>query len=278
MSADYDEESPCATASPTSIRRACFISTYPEGRADVTKFPCDSRHQPVTTHLPCMPTPTLESRNPATGGVWRQYPVAVPEEVLAAVMRARAVQGDWAAQPLARRVHVLRRFHESLFDRRSEAAEALMRENGKPAAEALASEIAIVLDFARYYAAKAPVFLRAPWFRASPLAMKRKRVRIAHEPFGVIGVIAPWNYPLMLPAAIVLPALVTGNTVVLKPSELTPASGALLADLFAQAGLPDGVLTVLQGDGSTGAALCESAVDKIFFTGSVGTGRKVAMC
>jgi succinate-semialdehyde dehydrogenase/glutarate-semialdehyde dehydrogenase len=95
----------------------------------------------------------------------------------------------------------------------------------------------------------------------------------------VIGVISPWNYPLMLSAAILLPALVTGNAVLLKPSEFTPTSGALLGELFDEAGVPAGILTVIQGDGSTGAALCDAPLDKIFFTGSVGTGRKVAvMC
>jgi acyl-CoA reductase-like NAD-dependent aldehyde dehydrogenase len=224
-----------------------------------------------------MATRPVESRDPASGEVWKRYSSSSREEVFAAVSRARAVQKDWAAQPLALRVRALRRFHESLYDRRREVAESLTRENGKPAGEALGSEVAITLDFARYYADEAPGFLRAPWFSAGPLGMMRKRVRIAHEPIGVIGVISPWNYPLMLSAAIVLPALVTGNAVLLKPSEFTPTSGALLGELFGEAGIPGGVLTIVQGDGSTGAALCDAPVDKIFFTGSVGTGRKVAV-
>ena len=115
-------------------------------------------------------------------------------------------------------------------------AEALTRENGKPVAEAIGSEIAIALDFANYYAAHAPRFLRAPWFNAGQLAMKRKRIRIEREPFGVVGVISPWNYPFMLSAGVVIPALVTGNAVLLKPSEFTPESGELLASLFHEAG------------------------------------------
>jgi succinate-semialdehyde dehydrogenase/glutarate-semialdehyde dehydrogenase len=156
-------------------------------------------------------------------------------------------------------------------------AAALTRENGKPVAEAIGSEIAIALDFSNYYAREAPRFLRAPWHNAGSLAMKRKRVRVAHEPFGVVGVISPWNYPFMLSAGVVIPALVTGNAVLLKPSEFTPESGELLASLFHEAGVPHDVFAVIQGDGSTGAALCEAAVDKIFFTGSVQTGRRVAM-
>ena len=218
-----------------------------------------------------------ESRDPATGELLRRYPAATREQVFAAAAAARAAQGEWAAQPLAIRVRMLRRFHETLYDRRREIAGALTRENGKPAAEALASEVATVLDFARYYAEQAPGFLRAPWAGAWSLGMKRKRVRVVREPFGVIGVISPWNYPFMLSAAIALPALVTGNAVLLKPSELTPTSGALLGELLLEAGLPRDLFAVLQGSGATGGALCDAPVDKIFFTGSVATGRKVAV-
>jgi acyl-CoA reductase-like NAD-dependent aldehyde dehydrogenase len=223
-----------------------------------------------------LPIRNVESRDPASGQVWKRYPTTPPDEVHAAVARARIAQVAWAAQPLAARVRALRRFHESLYRRRLEVAVALTRENGKPTAEALANEVAIALDFARFYADRAPGFLRAPWRAATPLAMKRKRVRVRREPHGVVGVISPWNYPLMLSAAIVLPALVTGNAVLLKPSEFTPTSGALLGELLAEAGVPPDVFVVLQGDGSTGAALCDGAVDKVFFTGSEATGRKVA--
>jgi succinate-semialdehyde dehydrogenase/glutarate-semialdehyde dehydrogenase len=218
----------------------------------------------------------VESRDPTSGEVWRRYPTTMPDGVHAAVARARIAQVAWAAQPVATRIRALRRFHESLYRRRLEVAVALTRENGKPTAEALANEVAIALDFARFYADRAPGFLRAPWTGATPLAMKRKRLRIRREPHGVVGVISPWNYPLMLSAAIVLPALVTGNAVLLKPSEFTPTSGALLGELLADAGVPDAVFAVIQGDGSTGAALCDAAVDKVFFTGSEATGRKVA--
>jgi acyl-CoA reductase-like NAD-dependent aldehyde dehydrogenase len=219
----------------------------------------------------------VESVDPATGLVWKRFAPTPREAVFDAVERAKAAQRDWAGQLVGARVRVLRRFHESLFRRRREVADALTRENGKPVSEAIGSEIAIALDFANYYAREAPRFLRAPWYNAGSLSMKRKRVRVAHEPFGVIGVISPWNYPFMLSAGVVLPALVTGNAVLLKPSEFTPESGEILWSLFADAGVPPDIFTVLHGDGSTGAALCDSAVDKIFFTGSVQTGRRVAV-
>ena len=206
------------------------------------------------------PTRPVESVDPATGEVWKRFETTPPEAVvLEAVRKARTAQRDWAGEPVGARVRVLRRFHESLFRRRREVAEALTRENGKPVAEAIGSEIAIALDFANYYARETPRFLRAPWFNAGPLAMKRKRIRVTHEPFGVIGVISPWNYPFMLSAGVVIPALVTGNAVLLKPSEFTPESGELLASLFHEAGVPPDVFAVLQGDGSTGAALCDAA-------------------
>jgi acyl-CoA reductase-like NAD-dependent aldehyde dehydrogenase len=231
----------------------------------------------MTASVRPAPQRPVESVDPATGRVWKQFETTAQRGVFEAVTRAKIAQRDWAGEPVGARVRVLRRFHESLFRRRREVAEALTRENGKPLAEAIGSEIAIALDFANYYARKAPQFLRAPWHNAGSLSMKRKRVRIAHEPFGVVGVISPWNYPFMLSAGAVIPALVTGNAVLLKPSEFTPESGELLASLFDEAGVPRGVFTVLQGDGSTGAALCDAPVDKIFFTGSVQTGRRVAV-
>jgi acyl-CoA reductase-like NAD-dependent aldehyde dehydrogenase len=223
------------------------------------------------------PQRPVESVDPATGRRWKRFEAVGRDAVFEAAGRAKTAQKDWAGQPVGARVRVLRRFHESLFRRRREVAESLSRENGKPVAEAMAAEIAIALDFANYYAREAPQFLRAPWFSARSLAMKRKRARIVHEPFGVVGIISPWNYPFMLSAGIAIPALATGNAVLLKPSEFTPESGELLASLFSEAGVPRDLFTILQGDGSTGAALCDAPVDKIFFTGSASTGRRVAL-
>jgi succinate-semialdehyde dehydrogenase/glutarate-semialdehyde dehydrogenase len=153
----------------------------------------------------------------------------------------------------------------------------ISRENGKAIPEALAAEVAVTLDMVRFVMRNAPLLLSAAWFTPSSLAFWRKRARIEHEPFGVIAVISPWNYPFMLPAGVVLAALVTGNVVVLKPSEFTPSSASIMADLFTAAGLPDGVFSVAQGDGVTGGCLTRARVDKVFFTGSETTGRRVAV-
>jgi hypothetical protein len=169
------------------------------------------------------------------------------------------------------RARVLAGFHRTLFARRAEVAALLTRENGKPLASALTGEVLVVLEFARFYAREGPARLGAPrWFTPGGIVMVRKRVRIEHEPYGVIGVISPWNYPLTLAAGAILPALVAGNAVVLKPSEFTPSVGAVLGELFAEAGLPAGVLHVVQGAAETGAALVASDVDKVVFTGSRG--------
>jgi succinate-semialdehyde dehydrogenase/glutarate-semialdehyde dehydrogenase len=231
--------------------------------------------------MPSSPLPSsrpVESRDPATGEVWRRFEAASVDEVAGAVAEARRAQRAWAATPVRQRARVLERFRRALFRRRGEAAALITRENGKAPESALSGEVLATLEFARFYAREAPARLAPPrWFTPRSLVMVRKRVRIEHEPFGVIGIISPWNYPLLLAAGGVLPALVAGNAVVLKPSEFTPSSGALLAELFEEAGLPDGLLHVVHGDGRVGAALIAHGVDKVVFTGSGATGKKVAV-
>jgi acyl-CoA reductase-like NAD-dependent aldehyde dehydrogenase len=171
---------------------------------------------------------------------------------------------------------MLRSFHDRLFDRRREVADVIMRETDKPVAEALAAEVAVALDEARFIAAAVPGMFRTRWTGSGSLAFARKRLRVTHEPHGVVGVITPWNYPLMLSCARLLPALVTGNAVVYKPSEMAPSTGELVRDLLLESGFPSSVVHLVHGDGRTGAALASGDVDKVFFTGSVGAGRSVA--
>lgn len=205
---------------------------------------------------------------PTTPG--RDAPVAE------AIASARQAQPRWAARPVTERAQVLERFRQLLYARRAEVASVISAENGKPAPEATMTEVATTLDLARYYARLAPEALAPRTLTSATLALWRKRFLISREPYGTVGVISPWNYPFMLPAGVLLPALVAGNAVLLKPSELTPSSGALLAELLHAAGVPNDVLQVLQGDGAIGAALTSGAVDKVFFTGSASTGRRVA--
>lgn len=202
--------------------------------------------------------------------------VAADALVGQAVARARGAQQGWEGLGVDGRARVVERFRQALYTRRDEVATLISRENGKPAAEATMTEVATTLDFARYYGRIAANVLAPRRLTSATLALWRKRITITHVPHGVVAVISPWNYPFMLPAGIVMPALLAGNAVLLKPSELTPACGALLAELLHAAGVPTDVLQVLQGDGTIGAAVARGEVDKVFFTGSVSTGRTVA--
>ncbi|MEA3246206.1 MAG: aldehyde dehydrogenase family protein [Gemmatimonadota bacterium] len=222
------------------------------------------------------PRRPVESRDPRSGAVWRQFPAASPDDVALAVAAARAAQPAWAALSPGRRLDALRRFHDILYSRRREIADLISRETGKPAVEALSAEVAVVLDDVRYLLGAVPKALAAPWTAAHSLALARKRVRVVPEPHGVVGVIAPWNYPFMLACSRILPAVATGNAVVFKPSELTPSVGEVTGQLLVEAGVPGDVIRVVQGDGATGAALTAAPLDKVFFTGSVRAGRAVA--
>lgn len=217
-----------------------------------------------------------ESRDPSTGEVWKRYASTTTAGVRDAVRAAREGRAAWEQAGLAARIEVIERFRRLLYDARLDVANLIARENGKPAGEALAAEVLIVLDFAASYARSAPFILRPQRRPATTPLMFLKRVTVTYVPHGVVGVIAPWNYPLMLPAGILLPALVAGNAVVLKPSEFTPTTALRLVELLHEAGVPWNVVTALPGDGSTGAALIDAGVDKVSFTGSVATGRKVA--
>jgi succinate-semialdehyde dehydrogenase/glutarate-semialdehyde dehydrogenase len=218
----------------------------------------------------------IRSVNPASGEVLGEIECASDSEVLAAVQRARVAQPRWAEMGLHRRISVLREFQTQLHARKSDIAAAITREAGKPLAEALVTEVLVVLDAARFLIDHAWGLLRDQPVPHGNLATKLKRGRLVREPHGVVGIISPWNYPFAIPATETLAALVAGNAVVLKPSELTPVVALELASLLSAAGLPKDVFQVVIGEGPTGAALMRSAIDKLVFTGSVGTGKRIA--
>ena len=218
---------------------------------------------------------TIVSTNPATGEVLAELACVSEHEVHTAVLRAKAVQSQWQTTPVRERVAVLRRFQQLLSERREETARLICRETGKPTAEALATEVLVVLDAAQFCIRNAHSFLRDRPLPHANLAMKTKRGKLVREPYGVVGIIAPWNYPFSIPAVETLAALVTGNAVVLKPSEFTPLAALELQRLLLAAGLHPDLMQVLIGEGPVGAALIESAIDKLVFTGSVATGKRV---
>jgi len=218
----------------------------------------------------------IASVNPASGEVLGELDSAGPTEVRAAVARARAAQPDWNAWGIRYRVRILRNFQQILLAHKTDIARRITQEAGKPLVEALLTEVLVVLDAARFLIDSAFAILREEKLAHGNLAMKTKSGRILHEPYGVVGIISPWNYPFSIPATEALAALVAGNAVALKPSELTPLIALELQALLREAGVPDDVFQVLPGEGETGAALVKSAIDKLVFTGSVDTGRRIA--
>jgi succinate-semialdehyde dehydrogenase/glutarate-semialdehyde dehydrogenase len=214
--------------------------------------------------------------NPATLESVGEIEVQNAEDVRAAVERARRAQPEWAELGFEERARYLKRALQILVERQDEFIEVILRESGKPRTEAIMMEIFAGCDVLQYYARRARKILRPERRRLHGVMRFTKKLRVVYRPLGVIGVISPWNGPFILTLNPTVQALMAGNSVVLKPSEVTPYSGALVGSLFEAAELPEGVLTVVTGDGETGAALVEAGVNKISFTGSVATGRKVA--
>src|SRR5579862_1222570 len=218
----------------------------------------------------------VESKNPATGEVVARFVSTPPDSLPTILDRARYAQRAWSALPIASRCALVRRFGHALFSLRQECTDLLVRESGKPQVEALFADLMIALDTAKYLSANAPELLREERVPHQHLAVKAKGGSLRYEPCGVVGILAPWNYPVAIPAAQILAAVVAGNSVVFKPSDLTPACGDLIARCFAAAGFPPDVVQLLQGAGDVGAALIDARPDKIVFTGSVATGRHIA--
>lgn len=232
--------------------------------------------EPATTSPTATARKRLSLRNPATLEPLGEVEVATREDVVLALSRARKAQPLWAEQSFEARARVMQRAVRILLDRQNEYIDVILSESGKPRTDAL-QEIFGGCDALTYYAKRAGKILRAEKKRPHGLLGFMKKLTIVYKPLGVVGIITPWNGPFALSINPTVQALMAGNAVLLKPSEVTPRSGRLIGDLFEAAGLPDGLLHVLLGDGETGAALVESGVDKISFTGSVATGRRVAV-
>jgi acyl-CoA reductase-like NAD-dependent aldehyde dehydrogenase len=212
--------------------------------------------------------------NPATGERVGQLASLGPDEVRAAVARARAAQPAWAELPVRERARRLRAFRDELTARAEEVIDAVVGEGGKTRQEALGMEVMLVVDLTDYFCKRAERIL-AP--QPIPLHLLKHRKSYLHfVPRGVVGIIAPWNFPFSIPTGEAVMALLAGNAVVVKPSEIAPRSTLLAQDLLARSGLPPDLFQVVTGRGGTGAALIDAGVDQILFTGSVATGRKVA--
>ncbi len=212
--------------------------------------------------------------NPATLEPLGEIEVQTASDVRAALETARKAQPEWAALKVSERARILERAIPALLERQDEILDTIVSETGKPRTEALVVEVMGACDAIQYWTKRAPKILAD---RSVPLhLLKTKRLRIAYRPLGVVGIVTPWNFPLMLALNPTIQALLAGNAVLLKPSEVTPYAALALQDVLRATRIPDGLFQVLLGDGETGAALVEAGVDKISFTGSVRTGRKVA--
>jgi acyl-CoA reductase-like NAD-dependent aldehyde dehydrogenase len=221
-------------------------------------------------------TNEIISRDPATGEEVGRVPRMDATEVAAAVARARTAHPAWSALSFYHRAGYIMRARELILKELDSLAELISREAGKPALEAISLDLSPSLDLMQYFARNSEKILRPEKVSIGLFGLMGRSSRIEYHSLGVVGVIAPWNFPWGIPAGEVVMALMAGNTVVLKPSELTPLTGVKLGEILNRAGLPADVFQVVTGDGATGAALIKAGVDKIMFTGSVTTGRKVA--
>lgn len=218
----------------------------------------------------------IVSYDPATGEEVGRVPVASAGEVARAVERARAAQGTWGALSYAERGRVVVRARALVLEEMDAIAHLISRESGKPATEALMMELVPTLDLMQFFARRTSRLLKGEKINIGQYGLMGRSSRIVYKPLGVVGIISPWNFPWAIPLGEVVMALMAGNAVVLKPSELTPLVGQKIGEVFMRAGLPDGLLSVVTGAGATGAGVVEAGVDKIMFTGSVATGRRVA--
>jgi acyl-CoA reductase-like NAD-dependent aldehyde dehydrogenase len=212
--------------------------------------------------------------NPATGEVIAHVADSSAERVAEIARRGRAAQPGWQALGVDGRVRVMRRMQKWIMDNADRIVATIVSETGKTYEDAYIAEITYIGGAIDYWAKNAASFIADESIHASTLAVKGKKMVVRYEALGLVGIIGPWNYPLTNSFGDCLPAMLAGNSVILKPSEETPLTSLLLAEGLAESGLPDDVFQVATGRGATGAALIDE-VDMIMFTGSTETGKKV---
>lgn len=218
---------------------------------------------------------TIEVENPATGEIAGRVPRMLPEDVAPMIERARAAQPGWWELGFDGRARVLRRAQRWILDNADRVIRTIVSETGKTWDDAQAAEVSYAATAFGFWAKKAPKYLADERVRAGSPFLLGRRLKIRYRPRGVVGVIGPWNYPLTNSFGDCIPALAAGNAVVLKPSEVTPLTSVLMAEMLAECGMPGNVFQVLTGLGDVGAELIDH-VDYVMFTGSTETGRKVA--
>ena len=218
----------------------------------------------------------LESFNPASGELVGTVETIEPKDVDGIAADIAEVQPFWAQLTPEDRGRYLRRVADELVDDLEGVARLISTEQGKPMAESYVMELIPTIDALHWCADEGPHILRDEPISYPQIFFKTKRSFFSYEPIGVVGVIAPWNYPWSIPFGEVAIALMCGNGVILKPASLTPLLGDRIQAAFERGGVPEGLVRTVHGGGQIGQAICESrGVGKVFFTGSVEVGRKV---
>ena len=213
----------------------------------------------------------MKVTNPATGAVIRELAEDGPEDVARKHERARRAQPGWAARPYEERASAIRRFRDLVVRRRDELARTLTSEVGKPLTQS-GNELDATPGRIDFFLETTPSVLR------EETVMQREGMEesITLEPLGVVANVSAWNYPYFVGSNVFIPALLTGNTVLYKPSEFATLTGLAIGDLMREAGVPEDAFIVVTGSGETGAALVGQKVQAVFFTGSYATGRRIA--
>jgi acyl-CoA reductase-like NAD-dependent aldehyde dehydrogenase len=213
--------------------------------------------------------------NPATGEIIATVPDMSAEQVAEMAARGRSAQPEWEAYGLDGRARILLRAQKWVMDNADHVVATICSETGKTFEDAELAEIGYAGNAFGFWAKQGPEYLADERVKSSQVLVKGKKLINRYRPLGLIGVIGPWNYPLTNSFGDCIPALMAGNSVILKPSEVTPLTSMLMAEGLRECGLPENVLQIATGRGATGAALIEH-VDMIMFTGSTKTGKKVA--
>jgi len=215
----------------------------------------------------------LISKNPTTGETIRELDMTPLGDLPGIFEKARQAQTYWAAFPITTRVKHLYQLRETLLNHVDEIVDLISLENGKPKYEAMVNEVLPCIDLLTFFAKKAPKILRN---KNIPMTLMKHRISyLQYWPIGVVAIISPWNYPFLLAFADIVMAVIAGNTVIFKPSEITPCIGLKIQELINEAGFPPNMIQTIIGDGTLGAAIIQHKPGKIFFTGSVATGKKV---
>ncbi len=228
----------------------------------------------LTSRVVCAPRPArLLTYTPMTGAPLASLPQSTPSDVEVAYVAARAAQRAWARMPVAHRARIFLRFHDLLLRQQVQLLDLIQLESGKARVHGF-EEVADTAIVSRHYARRAGRYLR-PRRRQGAFPLLSQAVELRH-PKGVVGIVAPWNYPLSMSITDAIPALLAGNAVVLRPDNQSALTALAAVAILDQAGLPEGVLQVVLGDGPMiGGAVLELA-DYVCFTGSTATGRSVA--